>query len=92
MVIPPLLPDCRNPEKSEMKLMATPKKQLKKAKAVQTKAFSPFFGFESPRFERFEERFEPFFFERFEPRFESPRFERFEEFFERPFFFPRRFF
>ncbi|SEB87583.1 hypothetical protein SAMN05443246_2208 [Paenibacillus sp. GP183] len=66
---------------------ATPKKQLKKAKAVKTKAFTPF-GFESPRFERFEERFEPFFFE----RFESPRFERFEEFFERPFFFPRRFF
>jgi hypothetical protein len=66
--------------------MATPKKQLKKAKAVQTKAFSPIFGFESPGFERFEERFEPF------ERFESPRFERFEEFFERPFFFPRRFF
>jgi hypothetical protein len=75
--------------------MAAPKKQkqLEKAKVVRTKAFTPFgpFGFESPRFERFEERFEPFFFERFEPRFESPQFERFEERFE-PFFFGRRFF
>lgn len=64
------------------------KKQNKNAKTVRTNAFFPF-PFESPGFERFEERFEPF--ERFEPRFESARFERFEEFFE-PRFFGRGFF